>query len=115
MIVEPNNCEDSQDIKDDIEHFKNALWLLQKLFQQRGLSFKQISMRNQYGLLYKVNKFMKTENPELMLLSLKLLLAFLQKFDSQDIPIKDLKEIGLIESLHDALDHENELFGELTR
>lgn len=50
-----------------------------------------------------------------MLNALRVLLAYLQKFDGQDIPVKDLKDIGLIETLHEALEHENEVLGEITR
>lgn len=50
----------------------------------------------------------------MMLFSLRVLLAFLYKFDSQDIPIKDLKDLGLIESLHEALEHDDEMLGEIT-
>jgi hypothetical protein len=48
-------------------------------------------------------------------MSLRTLLAYFQKFEGQDLPIKCIKEIGLIDKLHAILDHENELLGELTR
>eukprot|EP00347_Sterkiella_histriomuscorum_P016569 403352695 len=113
LIAEPD--EEEIDYKVNNEHFKVALWLIHKLFTQRGLSLRQIQMRNQNGMFHKLNKFIQTENPELMLLALRVLLAFLQKFDSQDIPIKEMKDIGLIETIHESLDHDNELLGELTR
>jgi hypothetical protein len=48
-------------------------------------------------------------------MSLRTLLTYFQKFEGQDLPIKCIKEIGLIDKLHAILDHENELLGELTR
>ena len=72
-------------------------------------------MRNHYGILAKLNLFLKIDNPELTLLSLRTLLALLQKYEGQEIPIKDIKDIGIVERLHAILDQENELMGELTR
>ncbi|CDW81565.1 soss complex subunit b1 [Stylonychia lemnae] len=111
--VEPD--EQDIDYKMYSEHYKSALWLMHKLFLQKQLTLRQVQMRNQHGLFYKLNKFLQTENPELMLYSLRVLLAFLQKFDGTDIPIKEMKDIGIIETIHESLDQDNELLGELTR
>jgi hypothetical protein len=58
---------------------------------------------------------MSIDNPELTLYSLRTLLAFLQKFEGPELPIKDMMQIGLIDRLHLILDHDNEMLGELTR
>lgn len=49
------------------------------------------------------------------LLTLRALLAFMQLFQGSEIPIKELKEWGIIEKLHSILDLEHELLGELVR
>jgi hypothetical protein len=78
------------------------------------MTLRDLSMRNSYGLLTKLKLFMEADNPEMTLLTLRTLLAYLQKFNGQDLPIKDLKDIGIIDRLYLILDYENELLGELT-
>jgi len=81
-----------------------------------GVGLKELGFRNQHGFLFHVNAYMKREDPELMLYSLRALNAYLLKFNPpSDIPIKDISKVGLLETIFDAADYEGELLGEITR
>jgi hypothetical protein len=64
-------------IKEEIDHYNMALWLLHKMFIQKGMALSDLSMRNTHGLLTKLKLFMEADNPEMTLLSLRTLLAYL--------------------------------------
>ena len=49
-----------------------------------------------------------------MLISLKVLIAYLKKFDSPYVPMAEVKEVDLIKILFDCLEYENECLGEIT-
>ena len=49
-----------------------------------------------------------------MLISLKVLIAYLKKFDSPYVPMAEIKEVDLIKILFDCLEYENECLGEIT-
>ena len=67
-------------------------------------------------MLEKLTAFLSEESPEIQLNTLRVLLAYLQKFEGNaEFPIKEVKDLLVVEKLHQILENENEMAGELAR